>query len=122
MRKPIPQRLMTILILGACIFANLLVRPISLRLDLSNGQAYSISQSSKKIISSLPKQVTITFFSSKKIPSTLTSVRQEIDDFLKEYSSQTGGKKITYLLKDPDNDTKAQQDMQNCSIPRLQFS
>ena len=92
MRKPIPQRLMTILILGACIFANLLVRPISLRLDLSNGQAYSISQSSKKIISSLPKQVTITFFSSKKIPSTLTSVRQEIDDFLKEYSSQTGGK------------------------------
>lgn len=122
MRKPIPQRLMTILILGACIFANLLVRPISFRLDLSNGQAYSISQSSKKIISSLPKQVTITFFSSKKIPSTLTSVRQEIDDFLSEYSSQTGGKKITYLLKDPDNDTKAQQDMQNYSIPRLQFS
>lgn len=122
MRKPIPQRLMTLLILGVCIFANVLVRPLSLRLDLSNGQAYSISPSSKKILSSLSKPVTITFFSSKKIPSTLMSVRQEIDDFLREYSSQSNSKKITYLLKDPDSDTKAQQEMQNYSIPRLQFS
>ena len=122
MRRPIPQRLLTIIILCLCIVANLIIRPISLRADFSNGRAYSISPASKKIVSSLVKPVVITFFSSKNIPSTLLTVRQEIDDFLKEYSAQTGGKKITYVLKDPEADTKAKQELQNYTIPQLQFS
>jgi len=122
MKRPIPQRLLTIIILGLCVVANLLIRQISFRADFSNGRAYSISTPSKKIVKSLPKPVVITFFSSKNIPSTLLVVRQEIDDFLKEYSTQTGGKKITYVLKDPDGDTKAQQELQNYTIPQLQFS
>ncbi len=122
MQRPIPQRLLTALILLICILANVAIRPLSIRQDLSNGRAYSISTSSKKIASSLSKPVTITFFSSKNIPSTLLSVRQEINDFLKEYASQAGGKKISYVMKDPDSDTKAQQELQNYTIPRLQFS
>lgn len=122
MKRPIPQRLLTIIILSICVVINLPIRQISLRLDLSNGQAYSISSASKKIVNKLSKPIVITFFTSKNIPSPLLSVRQEIDDFLKEYSAQTGRKKISYILKNPDNDTKAQQELQNYNIPRLQFS
>lgn len=122
MQRPIPQRLLTSIILGLCVLGNLLLRPISLRLDLSNGRAYSISSASKKIVKTLPKPVVITFFSSKNIPSALLPVRQEIDDFLKEYSTQTGGKKITYTLVNPDTNTDAKQELQSYNIPRLQFS
>lgn len=122
MKRPIPQRLLTTIILALCIIANLIIQPISLRADFSNGRAYSISSASKKIVRGLPKKVSITFFSSKNIPSNLLSVRQDIDDFLKEYAVQAGGKKTTYVLKDPESDKKAQQELQNYTIPRLQFS
>jgi len=122
MKRPIPQRLLTIIILLLCIVANIIIRPISLRADFSNGRAYSISTASKRVVKTLPKPVVITFFSSKNIPSTLLTVRQEVDDFLKEYSAQTGGKKITYVLKDPEDDKKTQQELQNYTIPQLQFS
>lgn len=122
MKRPIPQRLLTIIILTICVLANLFIRQISLRADFSNGRAYSISPASKSIVKALPKPVVITFFSSKNIPSAMLSVRQEIDDFLKEYSTQTGGKKITYLLVNPDTNTDAKQELQSYNIPRLQFS
>lgn len=121
MRRPIPQRLLTIILLGLCIVANMLIAQIPLRLDFSNGRAYSISSGSRKVVSSLSKPVTITFFSSKNIPSTLKSVRQEINDFLKEYSAQ-GGAKVMYALRDPDNNKDVLAQMQNYSIPQLQFS
>lgn len=122
MKQPIPQRLVTILVLCLCIVANVIFQIASLRVDLSNGKAFSISEASKKVIAKLRKPVAITFFSSQNLPSELKSTRQEVRDFLKEYSKQAGGKKIIYTIKDPSTDVNVQTELMNFNIPALQFS
>lgn len=122
MNRPIPQKVLTILLVIVCVVFNLVIQTFPFRIDLSNGRAYSVSQASKNIVAKLKKPVRITFFVSRTIPSQLQSVRTEIDTFLTEYAAQAGGKNVIYKQRDPEVDEAAQKELQKYSIPQLQFS
>lgn len=122
MNRPIPQKVLTILLAVVCIVFNLVMQTIPFRFDVSNGHAYSVSDASKNVMKNLKKPVTITFFVSRNIPSRLSSVRTEIDTFLTEYAGQASGKKIIYRQLDPEANTNTQKELQKYSIPQLQFS
>ena len=100
---------------------NLLLSSISLRLDLSKGQAYTLSPSTKKILKNLNDIVNIKFFVSSDLPTRLLPLKTEVIDLLNEYKKQGYGKTIVKTI-DPKKDEQAASDAKQAGIPELQFS
>lgn len=111
----------TIIAVGIAIFvvANLLISPVSLRLDLSQGQAYTLTPSTKKILQNLDDIVLIRFYVSSDIPTRLQPVKTDVTDLLKEYDKYG---KVEVKILDPKKDTNAATQARNAGIPELQFS
>ncbi|MBI2641548.1 GldG family protein [Candidatus Roizmanbacteria bacterium] len=105
----------------AIIVANLIVSPFALRLDLSQGQAYTLSSSTRKILKDLDDVVNIKFFASSDLPTRILPLKNEVTDLLNEYK-KTGGKNIQLKILDPKKDTKAQDEAKEIGVPELQFS
>ena len=99
---------------------NLLLTGVSLRIDLSQGQAYTLSPATKKLLGKMKEQVTIQFFASSNLPTRLQPLRSNVVDLLREYERQSG--KVQVKIVDPDKDTAAGQKAQSTGIPQLQFS
>lgn len=114
---------MQLVIVGALalfVVTNILLSPVSLRVDLSKGKAYTLSGSTKKIINNLDKTVTITFFVSNDLPTRLQTLRRDVVDLLQEYDRTSGRVEIQIL--DPKSDADALQKAQEAGIQELQFS
>lgn len=114
---------MQLIIVGALalfVVTNILLMPVSLRLDLSKGQAYTLSSSTKKIINDLDNTVVVTFFVSADLPTRLHSLRRDVVDLLQEYERSSG--RVEVKIIDPKTDTKAAQQAQEAGIQELQFS
>lgn len=109
-----------IAIIGFFIGGNILLSPLVFRVDLSQGQAYSLSSSTKKIIKDLKKPLTIKFFVSSDLPTRFIPLKNDVIDFLNEY--QRASNKIKVEILDPKKDTKTQEEAQTQGIPELQFS
>ncbi|MDX9801902.1 MAG: GldG family protein [Spirochaetia bacterium] len=60
------------------------------RLDLTENKSFTLSSATKKIISSIPEKVHITYYISDKI-KTITPVATEIEDLLMEYAAHSKG-------------------------------
>jgi ABC-type uncharacterized transport system involved in gliding motility auxiliary subunit len=113
---------MQVIILAAValfIFTNILLSPVSLRLDLSKGKVYTLTDASKKIINDLDKDVVITFFVSSEVPTQIQSVKREVIDLLQEYDRSSS--RVTVLVKDPQKDTNAQQEAEKAGLPQIPF-
>ncbi len=100
---------------------NLLLSSFSLRLDFSKGHAYTLSSSTKNILRHLDKPIEIKFFVSSDLPTKLVPVKNEVIDFLNEYS-RFGRGKISIKTLDPKRDEAAKSAVQEAGIPELQFS
>lgn len=114
---------MQLIVIGALalfVVTNALLAPVSLRLDLSKGQAYTLSSATKKIINDLDNTVTITYFVSADLPTRLQSLRRDVVDLLQEYDRSSG--KVEIKIVDPKTDTNAAQQAQEAGIQELQFS
>lgn len=61
------------------------------RLDLTENKSFTISGATKKLISTLPETIHITYFISDKV-RTITPVASEIEDLLHEYAANSKGK------------------------------
>lgn len=100
---------------------NLLLSLFSLRLDLSEGRAYTLSQSTKKILKKIDKPVDIKFFVSSDLPTRFLPLKTEVADLLSEYKKQ-GGSKLSVSILDPKKDDKALEEVKAAGISELQFS
>ena len=112
-----------IVVLSFLIFVvtNYIVGLFSFRIDLSFGQAYSLSSSTKKIIRKLDDILNIKFFVSSDLPVRLLPLKGEILDFLKEYQKESKGKIVIKVL-DPKRDQNAKNQAAEAGLPTLQFS
>lgn len=108
------------ILLGLFFFINLILAPIPLRLDLSKGQAYTLSNSSKKIIRNLDKNAQITFYVSSELPTRLLPLKSEVMDLLEEYDKASN--KVVVNTVDPKKDERTLKQVQEAGIPELQFS
>ena len=61
------------------------------RLDLTENKSFTISDTTKRIIRSIPEQVNITYFISDRIKA-ISPIPTEIEDLLFEYSAHSNGK------------------------------
>ncbi len=108
------------LALAVFVLLNLLLSTISLRIDLSEGKAYSLSSSTKKILKNLDDLVTIKFFVSSDLPTRLLPLKNDVLDFLNEYKKTSG--KINIKILDPKKDERVLQEAKEQGLPELQFS
>ena len=76
--------------IGIFIVVHLLLSFITLRLDLSKGAAYTLSQSSKNILHELTSPVTITLYTSSNLPPRITPIKRDVIDLLREYERASG--------------------------------
>jgi len=108
------------LVFAIFIILNLLIAQIPIRLDLSEGKAYTLSTSTKKIIGKLDDIVNIKFFNSSTFPPRLLPLKTEVTDLLSEYKKDSRGKIIIQVV-DPKKDEKLQTEVQELRIPELPF-
>lgn len=122
-RKSLKQQtyIKTGLTLGIIIVIILIINQLSFRLDLTQGNQYSLSKTSKQLMKNLDDIVNIKVYFSKELPNYLLTTRQEVSDLLKEYQNYAGSKlKIVYL--DPNSNPDIEKEAQSLKIPKLQFN
>jgi len=103
------------------ILANLLLSSLPFRLDLSKGQAYTLSSSTKKIITKLDDIVAINFFFTSDLPTRLLPLKTEVSELLNEYQRNSRGKIVVKII-DQKKDEKSASEAKEFGIPELQFS
>jgi len=69
------------------------------RLDLTQGRSYSLSDVSRKVVSSLSEPLTINVFFSRNLPAPYNTVEQYLRDLLEEYAVQ-GNRFFNYRFYD----------------------
>jgi len=110
-------------IIGFGIFTavQLLFSPIALKLDLSEGRAYSLSASTKKVLQKINKPLTLKLFISTDLPTKLIPIKSDVVDLLNEYRKENSGK-IQIISVDPKKDEKILTEAQDIGIQELQLS
>lgn len=114
------KKVIFIMLIGVFIILNFVMSPVSIRYDASTGQAYTLSSSTKRILSNLNKDVSISFFVSSDLPTRLLPLKSEVLDLLYEYGRSS--KKVRLQIVDPKKDEKIRAQAQEFGIPELQFS
>lgn len=122
-KEKIRNSLPKMIILGAAVFillTNFFSDYIPGSLDVTQNRIYTLTASTKKIISSLDENVSITVYATE-LPSQLQSVLQDTKDTLRDYKSQSKGK-INLFFKDPSKDQTIEQEAVNGGIQKMQFN
>lgn len=103
----------TALICLNLILVNVWIYPLSrLRMDLTSQKEFTISETTKDLISSLPDQLLIRAYLSERTHPLLAPLTTQINDMLKEYQINANGMVTAESidpLKDPDIETEANQ-------------
>ncbi len=82
----------------------LVARHLVWRIDLTESKIYTLSPSSKKMVENLKDIVTIKAYISQKLPPYLSTVRQDVEDLLKEYQAYAKGNLRVEFFDPADND------------------
>ena len=86
-RKPSAKYLKFIVYLVVVILVNMAGTTLFFRVDLTENQAYSLSDASKRVVSSLSEPLTIKVFFSKNLPAPHNSTERYLHDLLEEYAA-----------------------------------
>lgn len=115
------KQMIYVVVIAIFLVINLLLSSLSLRYDASFGQAYTLSDSSRKIVRNIDDIVNIKFFASSDLPARLIPLKTDVIDILSEYKKE-GKNKIQVKILDPKKDENAAREARSSGIPELQFS
>ncbi len=110
-----------LVVLGFLVLINFLSYRHFLRFDLTENRIYTLSESSRRIVSRLEDPVTIQCFFSKKAPPELGVLRQQISDLLEEYRVSGKGK-IRVIFSDPAEDPLLQKRVELMGVQQVQMN
>ncbi|MHC5024956.1 MAG: DUF7088 domain-containing protein, partial [Planctomycetota bacterium] len=111
----------TVLLVALMVVVNLFGRQIGGRLDLTPGNAYTLSRASKTILGGLNDLVTITLFVSDELPNEFAIVRRDVDDLLADMRAAGKGN-VRVVEVDPQGDPDAEEQARSLGIPPVQFN
>ncbi|MBV6492704.1 MAG: hypothetical protein LDLANPLL_00701 [Turneriella sp.] len=89
-----------------------------IRFDVSATGALRISESSKKLMRTLPEKATIELFVSNDLPDEAILVARKVRDFIQEYVNASRGR-VKLVVLDPDNDKSAQGRANDLHVQQL---
>ena len=100
---------------------NLIAFNRPMRIDLTDNQIFTLSQSTKSVIDKIEDNLVVSIYFSNDLPSVLSNNSRFIQDILEEYQASSNGK-IRFEFKDPDNDDVAKNDAQALGIQPVQVN
>jgi len=109
------------LLAGSLVVVNLLGGYIGGRLDLSPGQAYTLSPGTRRVLGHLDDLVTIKLFASAELPTEVALMKRDVDDLLRDVRA-AGHDRVRVIERDPSTDDAAKQDAQSLGIQPVQFN
>jgi ABC-type uncharacterized transport system involved in gliding motility auxiliary subunit len=109
------------LLTASLVVVNLLGSYLAGRLDLSPGQAYTLSPITRSTVRSLDDLVTVKLFATKELPTEVALMKRDVDDLLRDLRSAGGGR-IRVIERDPSEDETARKDAQSLGIQPVQFN
>ena len=112
---------LTLIVLGILAVVNFLSSRHFYRLDLTEGKIYTLSPSSKRVVSSLEDICQIEVYFSKKLPPHLMTLRNEIQDLLDEYRAYSKGN-IRVTFTDPAENPDVEGKVRRLGIPLIQMN
>ncbi len=112
--------MLVIIMLGILFFANILSSRFFVRADLTENKEYTITDSTKKILSNIDDIVNIHLYFSKNLPSYLSNLETQIKDILEEYQAYSKNH-LSIRYFDPADDPDMKQKVQRLGIPELQL-
>ena len=107
-----------VLLLGL-IMLNITSRDIFKRFDLTDNKKFSLSSSSKAIVSKLDDRLTLKVYFSDDLPNELGNTRRFLQDILEEYRAVS--KKINFYFHDPESDTDLEEQARKDGIQPVQM-
>ncbi len=120
-RKDTEIILSLVFILGSIVFLNLILRKLVFRVDLTEERIYTLSKSTKKVLSEIDDIVTIKAYFSKKLPPNLIPVRRQVEDVLEEYRVYSRGK-LRFEFIDPGENKELETKVTRMGIPKIQMN
>lgn len=110
-----------VIVTAIIVLANLISQSLFGRLDLSEGNVYSISESTKDVLRDLEDIVNIKVYFSKKLPPYLTTLTREVTDIIDEYRAYAGGN-LVVDFEDPSADPETEDRARSLGIPPVQLN
>jgi ABC-type uncharacterized transport system involved in gliding motility auxiliary subunit len=114
-------RLGVSMLVAGAVLVSLAVQRVGLRIDLTPGNAYTLSPATGRILRSLPDLVTLKYFASRELPPEVAFLRRDIDDLLQDYRGAGRGN-VRVVARDPSADTAALSEARALGIPPVQFN
>jgi len=112
---------LSLILLGILAVVNFLSAHRFFRVDLTEGKIYTLSPSSKRIVSSLEDLLHIEVYFSEKLPPHLMTLRNEIEDLLDEYRAYSGGN-VRVTFTDPAENPDVEGKVRRLGIPLVQMN
>ena len=109
-----------ITIAAILIIVNIVSRNLFFRLDLTDNKMYSLSESSKTVVSKIDDRLTMKVYFSDNLPGEYGNNRRYLQDILEEYAAYSNGN-IHFEFFRPDDDEKMQEDAQKSGIQPVQL-
>ncbi len=109
-----------IAVIGIIFVANYLAKQSFTRLDLTENKQYTLSQSTRELISELPDVVSIRAVISSNIPAPYNQQTREVKDFLQEYETYSQGN-ISLEILDPVGKPDVQTELSKLGINPVQL-
>jgi gliding-associated putative ABC transporter substrate-binding component GldG len=107
-----------LLIAGILILINILAYRFFFRLDFTEDQRYTLSQSTVNILDQINQPVTITAYMSEGLQPQFDQMRKDFKDMLSEYASKTKGQ-IVYEFINPNKEEKLEREAVQAGIQPL---
>ncbi len=114
-------RLGVALMVAAFVVLNLFGRNIGGRLDLTPGNAYTLSRATRELVRNLDDIVTIKLFVSEELPPEISLLRRDLDDLLRDYRGAGNGN-VRVVVQDPGEDAEVAGEARSLGIPPIQFN
>ncbi|MGC8742147.1 MAG: GldG family protein [Candidatus Sumerlaeaceae bacterium] len=106
----------TILFFAVLVAINFFAGKSRMRVDLTRGKQFTISEATRKILASLKDRVNITVYATmQETPPDWTEQRNQLFDLLQEYRIASRGK-VHFTFKDPSADPKIEEEAQRKGI------
>lgn len=113
--------IIVLIVLGILVVINFMSTRHFVRADLTQGKDFTISDSTKKVLSELDDVVNINAYFSKNLPPYLSNLKQQVKDILDEYKAFAHGNLMMEFI-DPASDPAVEQKVRFMGIPQAQLN
>jgi len=110
----------SIVLFVALIVFNMISRNMFFRWDLTDNKMYSLSKSSKSVVSKIDDLMTLKVYFSNNLPGEYGNNRRYLQDILEEYAAYSDGN-LTFEFYEPETDEDLQADAQKSGVQPVQL-